>query len=129
MSEAPAVGVPEWDTADRMRKTLRDRDIAVQEMADYLEVSRNTVSTWINGRIEPSHQTLMLWAMRTGVPVKWLETGRSPHPDGPDGGLCETCAHRDSNPEPAGLEHGQVIHLGDRRRREDVEDDELEGVA
>jgi len=34
--------VPEWDVADRMRKTLRTANLGVQEMADYLDVSRNT---------------------------------------------------------------------------------------
>ena len=67
--------VPEWDLADRMRKALRESDIGVQEMADYLGVARNTVSTWINGRIEPSIQTLRLWAMRCGVPYEWLVGG------------------------------------------------------
>jgi transcriptional regulator with XRE-family HTH domain len=64
--------VPEWDTADRMRKALREAGIGVQEIADYLGVARNTVSTWINGRIEPSTQTLRLWALRCGVPYGWL---------------------------------------------------------
>jgi hypothetical protein len=41
------VPVPAWDLADRLRKTLRESGVGVQEMADYLEVSRNTVSAWI----------------------------------------------------------------------------------
>lgn len=68
--------VPEWDTADRMRKALREAGISVQEMADYLGVARNTVSTWINGRIRPSKQTLRLWAMRCGVSFSWLSEGQ-----------------------------------------------------
>ena len=67
--------VPEWDLADRMRKALRTAHLGVQEMADYLDVSRNTVGTWINGRVDPSVQTLRLWALRTGVPYGWLVTG------------------------------------------------------
>lgn len=65
----------EFDEADRMRKALRVSGVSVQEMADYLGVTRGTVSTWINGHIEPSTQTLMLWAMRTGVPFEWLTEG------------------------------------------------------
>jgi transcriptional regulator with XRE-family HTH domain len=64
--------VPSWDTADRMRKALRVAGVSVQEMADYLGVARNTVSTWINGRITPSTQTLRLWAARCDVPYEWL---------------------------------------------------------
>lgn len=52
-------GIPDlgFDLADRMRKALRVSGVTVQQMADYLGVSRNTVSTWINGHIVPSTQT------------------------------------------------------------------------
>lgn len=76
----------EWDVADRMRKSLRVSNIAVQEIADYLDVARNTVSTWINGRIVPSTQTLRLWALRTGVSYDWLRTGQVTPGTGPDDG-------------------------------------------
>lgn len=73
-----ATRIPTWDTADRMKKALREADLGVQEIAEYLGVSRNTVSTWINGRIEPSKQTLRLWAMKTGVPFDWLTDEADP---------------------------------------------------
>lgn len=72
--------IPQWDIADRMRKSLRDADIPVQDMADYLEVSRNTVSAWINGRTPPSRQTIRLWALRTAVPYAWLKDGTTSAP-------------------------------------------------
>ena len=73
MSEQPdEVTVPAWDVADRMRKSLRHADLGVQDMSAYLGVARNTVSTWINGKIVPSKTTLMQWALRTGVPFEWL---------------------------------------------------------
>lgn len=87
MGNMGTVTVPEWDLADRMRKALRTSGISVGEMADYLGVGRNTVSTWINGRIAPSRQTLRLWAIRCGVSYEWLV-----------GGL----PRLDSNQEPAG---------------------------
>ncbi len=64
--------VPDWDLADRMRKALRHAGMSPGQMAAYLGVGGNTVSTWINGRIEPSFQTLRLWSMRTGVDLEWL---------------------------------------------------------
>ena len=90
MSEQPAspAGVPEWDIADRMRKALRASGISPGQMAAYLGVGGNTVSTWINGRIDPSTQTLRLWALRTGVPYEWL-TG-SDGSTGPGPGLGRT---------------------------------------
>jgi transcriptional regulator with XRE-family HTH domain len=72
--------VPQFDLADRMRKALRVADIGVQEMADFLGVARNTVSTWINGKITPSTQTIRLWAIRCNVPYEWLRCGDFPGP-------------------------------------------------
>lgn len=99
-----------------MRKALVHADVGVQEMADYLDVSRNAVSTWINGRIVPSTQTLRLWALRTGVPYEWLRTGNAPESsgDGPEGGnsVSGTGLPRlDSNQEPAGYTSAQVTPL------------------
>jgi ribosome-binding protein aMBF1 (putative translation factor) len=85
MSEQPATPLrrPQWDVADRMRKALRVSGVGVQEIADYLGVTRSTVSTWINGRIEPSVQTLRLWAQQTGVSYEWL----TQDDDGPRPGI------------------------------------------
>lgn len=79
------VPIPPWDLADRLRKSLRVSGVGVQEMADYLEVSRNTVSAWINGRTPPSGQSIRLWALRTGFPHDWLRDGVEPA-NGPDDG-------------------------------------------
>jgi transcriptional regulator with XRE-family HTH domain len=85
-----------------MRKALQHSDTGIQEMADYLGVSRNSASNWINDRITPKTQTMRLWALRTGVPLEWLLTGETPMEWG--GG--------DSNPEPdvSGVE-GDYIRL------------------
>jgi transcriptional regulator with XRE-family HTH domain len=64
--------------ADRLRKSLRETDIGVQEMADYLGVSRNTVSAWINGRGPINPECLPKWAELTGFPQKWIENGDTP---------------------------------------------------
>lgn len=82
------VPVPKWDLADRLRKSLREADLGVQDMADYLDVSRNTVSAWINGRTPPSTQSLRLWALRTGLPYEWIKDGEVSQngPGGDDGG-------------------------------------------
>ena len=67
-----------FDTADRMRRALRISGVGVQDIAVYLDVSRTSVSNWINGRVAPTTQTLRLWALRTGVPFEWLKTGQAP---------------------------------------------------
>lgn len=63
---------PQWDLADRLRKSLRESGIGVSEMAGYLEVQRNTVSNWINGHNPPPGAALQVWAMRCGVSIEWL---------------------------------------------------------
>ena len=70
-----------FDLADRMRKALRTSELSVQEIAERLEVSRNTVSAWINGRNKPRRRDLRDFALSTGVPLEWLENGDS----GPSG--------------------------------------------
>jgi len=85
--------VPSIEMYDRMRIALRHANVGVSEMADYLGVTRQTVGNWINGHVKPSRQSLLLWALRTGVPLEWIETGtvsdssehEKPRPDGPDG--------------------------------------------
>src|SRR5260370_10757754 len=105
--------VPVWDLADRLRKSLREWGLSVQDMADYLEVSRNSGSARINGRTRPNSQSLRLWAMRTGVPYDW---GRAGHVTTFNG---LPLPHLDSNQQPFGLHPAVVmplLHLGPPRR-------------
>lgn len=66
----------EFDLADRLRKTLRESDLTVEDMAALLLVNRNTVGSWINGRNVPRMSTLMVWAEKTNVPLDWLKDGQ-----------------------------------------------------
>lgn len=109
MSDATAqtTGVPQWDVADRMRKALREAGAGVQDIADYMKVSRNTVSSWINGRSRPDVRTLRVWALYCGVPYEWLAKGkedRDPRP-GPGRGPSEGVNDRRRHtrwPNPSG---------------------------
>ncbi len=64
--------VPQWTLADRLRKALEHASVSGPEMAEYLEVHRNTVSNWIYGHARPPASAVKLWAMRCGVPYEWL---------------------------------------------------------
>lgn len=89
MTEMTGYGdVPVFDKADRLGKALQHAGVSVQAMADELGVSRNTVGNYLNRRTEISRSGLIVWALRTGVPMQWLETGLAPNGDdnGPDGG-------------------------------------------
>ncbi|WP_327083349.1 helix-turn-helix transcriptional regulator [Mycobacteroides chelonae] len=92
---APA---PVWDMADRLAKSLRVADMTAGEMADYLEVHRNTVGAWLKGRSEPKRPQLIAWSLRTGLSYDWIKDGTVPAPpNGPDGD--ESCPG-ESNPRP-----------------------------
>lgn len=44
-------------------------------MAEVLGLSRNSVTNYIHDRTRPPHSVLMVWSMKTGVPLDWLQTG------------------------------------------------------
>ena len=81
--------------SERMWLALHRSDIPVQELADRLEVSRNSVSSWINGRTRPRRRDLRAFALATGYPITWLETGMAPVPE----------------------DEGQLSHLSESNRR------------
>ncbi len=116
MSQQSNPGVTlEWDVADRLRKSLRGSGVSVQEMADALECSRNTVGNYINGRTSPDYPAMRLWAMRTGYPIGWLRDGIEPTNTDPDG---ITSPHVTSgNDVLNGKRNAHVIPLSARRDR------------
>lgn len=65
----------EFDFVDRMRKALRISDLGVQQIADEMELSRNTLGAWLAGRSHPKRRDLRMYARITGVPLEWIETG------------------------------------------------------
>lgn len=68
----------QMDRVDRMHKAVRLSGLNVQEIAARLDVSRNTVSNWLNGHTEPRRRDLAAFALLTGVPAEWLRTGQTP---------------------------------------------------
>ncbi|MBZ4486265.1 helix-turn-helix domain-containing protein [Microbacterium sp. cx-55] len=88
----------QFDRADRIRRAMRVSGLGTGDLADALEVSRNTVTNWISGRTAPRPRDLKAIALRTGFPFAWLETGEAPH----DGGTPGKLPGLDSNQEPIG---------------------------
>lgn len=101
----------EFDMADRMRRALRVSGVGVAEMADYLEVSRDTVGNWINGRARPRLRDARLFALKTGFSVTWLAKGLLPD--------------LDSNQEPAGIKPERWLSVVERDRDHTAEIIEL----
>ena len=89
-----------WTMLDRLRKARESAGLLKEELAERLEVSRNTIGNYESGKVRPQPVVVKMWALVTGVPVEWIRTGHEPPVD--------LCAIRDSNPEPAGMESPQV---------------------
>jgi hypothetical protein len=68
----------EPDLADRLAKSLQVAGLTVADMAEYMEVHRNSVGAWLNRRSQPRPANIRLWALRTGVPYEWLRHGTWP---------------------------------------------------
>lgn len=105
--------------ADRLAKAMRVRGLTNDDMAEALGVSSNTIGNYTSGRTTRISKLAMKeWAVRTGVPLQWLETGvfpddrpeaqkKAPTPKG--GGQSYT--PRDSNPEPTDYGLATVTEL------------------
>lgn len=75
-----SITAPTWRLQDRLLRALDEVDISVQDMADHLGVSRNTVGNYLAGRTSPNRAILRVWALRCGVPLDWLapdDSGRT----------------------------------------------------
>jgi transcriptional regulator with XRE-family HTH domain len=81
MSTSPHA--PTLTLGDAMHVQMRQAGLTGKQMSELLEVTRFTVSAWLNNHRAPGVAVLMAWAYITGGSYEWL------------------CAIRDSNPEPA----------------------------
>jgi transcriptional regulator with XRE-family HTH domain len=88
MVNAHGVDAYAFTLGDRMKRSAKVAGLSRYALAEYLDVTPETVSTWTNDRIKPSTQTLRLWALKTGAPYAWLVSGE--------------WTPRDLNPEPTG---------------------------
>src|SRR5690348_7259580 len=85
MSTQRAERIPRVTLGWRLKMALDD--IKRDEMAELLGVNPSTVSRWMADKgTPPKRAFLAQWAMRTNVPLEWLETGDYQDDDGPEGG-------------------------------------------
>lgn len=72
--------IPEFHVGDRLGKARETAGLTQTEFGLEIGASRATVSRWESGKgIKKS--TILLYSMRTQVPVEWLETGMCTPPD------------------------------------------------
>lgn len=91
--------IPQMTVGDRVRILRRVLNLEQGELAEISGVGLATIGRIESGQGTPRRATLIAIAVATGVNREWLETGKTPAGDNPDGG--SECAIRDLNPEPA----------------------------
>lgn len=70
-----------FDLGDRLDKAMRVAGLGPDDMAEALDVSRNTIGNYRSGRTHPSKLQIKEWSVRTGAPLEWLLTGNVPDSD------------------------------------------------
>lgn len=56
---------------------MSDRWVSVEEIAEYLGVSKDTVYGWINKKDLPAHKVGRLWKFKTGEVDDWVRHGKA----------------------------------------------------
>lgn len=68
--------VPEWTLGWRLQRALAHAGITSNDIADEMEVSRTTISRWLNDRGAPPRSPYVKqWALICRVPYDWLVYG------------------------------------------------------
>lgn len=76
MATAPALHIPRWTFADRLRKAREDAGYRQAELAERIGISTRSVGKYESGAADPRRPTILSWAIATGVPVEWLTEGQ-----------------------------------------------------
>lgn len=58
-------------------RTMTNRWLSVEEIADYLGVSKDTVYGWISKREMPAHKVGRLWKFKTDEIDEWVRNGKA----------------------------------------------------
>lgn len=93
MSTADQSLIPAVTLGWRIRMAIEFADVKVQDIADELDVSRNTVGRWMHDTGKPPRDGFVkLIALRTGVPYEWIRYGVEAPETGPEQGFPQrTC--------------------------------------
>jgi len=61
---------------------MSDRWLSVEEIAEYLGVSKDTVYAWISKRNMPAHRIGRLWKFKTEEVDEWVRSGGAAEAEG-----------------------------------------------
>lgn len=87
MTQQAAGAIPQFTRGDRFRKARQLTGQTTREFAETIGVSQKTVTDAENDN-RPTVRKILVnaWALATGVPATWLETGIASDQPKPDGG-------------------------------------------
>lgn len=54
---------------------MDDRWLSVDEIAEYLGVTRETIYTWVASKEMPGHKVGRYWKFKRGAVDEWVEAG------------------------------------------------------
>jgi len=63
-----------------MVKALADRYLSLEEVAEYLHVSRDVIYKWIESKGIPCHKIGRLWRFQKTEIDKWVKSGSASKP-------------------------------------------------
>jgi transcriptional regulator with XRE-family HTH domain len=86
--------VPQIEVRHRLRIAREYAALEQSQLAELIGVSRTSISNAENGAVTPRKITVNAWALACGVPASWLNTGQTPEPPHPDGGVEQTAPTR-----------------------------------
>lgn len=89
--------------ARRLRGQLAERRISGLQLAKLTGLGRGTIDRRLRAETAMNTDELELIERVTGISAVYLLTGQreNPHPEGPDGGIHNLRARRDSNSQPS----------------------------
>ena len=67
-----------------LRQAMSDRWLSVEEIAEYLGVSKDTVYAWIGKRKMPAHRIGRLWKFKSVEVDVWVRSGGAADNEGLD---------------------------------------------
>src|SRR6218665_3080144 len=88
---------------------MTDRWLSVEEIAEYLGVSKDTVYAWINKRNMPAHRIGRLWKFKSEEVDAWVLSGGAAENENGKIALTKKFACFDLFWEGGGLTHGFIL--------------------
>lgn len=79
--------IPDVLPRHRLRIAREHAGLDQSQLAEFIGVSRNTISNAETGNVAPRKIVVNAWALACGVPVTWIWTGEPPAVPPPTSGL------------------------------------------